>query len=154
MCCKPCSTFGRKKLKQKFTVNQSKKNIEGVFKMKCFQVIEQLQELIINSSKIPLSNKVVVNQDQILSLFDELVRVIPDDIKDAQKIIEDRQRILIEAQQEGEIIVEEAQDTIDKMINQDEITKLARKNQIKYWPLPNKQPVIYGREPMLMQMRF
>ena len=68
--------------------------------------------------KIPLSNKVVINQDEILNLFDELLRVIPDDIKDAQKIIEDRQRILIDAQQEGEIIVKEAQDTIDKMINQ------------------------------------
>ena len=66
--------------------------------MKCFQIIEQLQSLIINSSKIPLSNKVVINQDEILNLFDELLRVIPDDLKDAQKVMEDRQRILIEAQ--------------------------------------------------------
>ena len=86
--------------------------------MKCFQVIEQLQKLAINSTKIPLSNSIVVNQEQALNLLDELVRIIPDDIKYAQKIIEDRQRILVEAQQEGEIIVKEAQDRIDKMINQ------------------------------------
>jgi F0F1-type ATP synthase membrane subunit b/b' len=94
--------------------------------MKSFKIIEQLQDLIINSSKIPLSNKVVINQEQVLNLFDELLRVIPDEMKEAQKIIEDRQNILIDAQQEGEIIVKEAKDTIDKMINQDEITKLAR----------------------------
>ncbi len=94
--------------------------------MKCFQVIEQLQKLAINSTKIPLSNSIVVNQEQALNLLDELVRIIPDDIKYAQKIIEDRQRILVEAQQEGEIIVKEAQDRIDKMINQNEITKLAK----------------------------
>ncbi|MDD4570556.1 MAG: ATPase, partial [Tepidanaerobacteraceae bacterium] len=94
--------------------------------MKCFQIIEQLQDLIINSSKIPLSNKVVINQEHILNLLDELLRVIPDDMKDAQKIIEDRRSILIEAQQESEIIVKEAHETIDKMINQDEVTRLAR----------------------------
>ncbi|HHX25006.1 MAG TPA: ATPase, partial [Thermoanaerobacterales bacterium] len=81
--------------------------------MKCFKVIEELQDLIINSSKIPLSNKVVISQEQILNLLDELLRVIPDDLTEAQKIIEERQRILIEAQQEGEIIVKEAQNTIE-----------------------------------------
>ena len=94
--------------------------------MKCFQIIEQLQSFIINSSKIPLSNKVIINQEYILNLLDELLRVIPDDVKEAQKIIKDRHGILIEAQQEGEIIVKEAQDTIEKLINQDEVTRLAR----------------------------
>ena len=94
--------------------------------MKCFQIIEQLQSLIINSSKIPLSNKVVIDQDQILDLFDELLRVLPDDLKDAQKVMENRQRILIEAQKQGEIVIKEAEDAIERMVNQDEITKLAK----------------------------
>ena len=94
--------------------------------MKCFKIIEELQSIIINGSKIPLSNKVVISQDQVLNLLDELIREIPEDIKDAEKILQDRQKILIDAQQQGELIIKEAQATIEKMVDQEEITKLAR----------------------------
>jgi len=94
--------------------------------MKCFKVIEELQNLILNGSKIPLSNKVVVKQEQVLNLLDELVREMPEDLKDAEKIIKERQKILIDAQQEGELIIKEARATIEKMVDQEEIIKLAK----------------------------
>ncbi len=94
--------------------------------MECYELIEQLQGIINESSKLPFSNKVILNQDQLFDIIDELLRVLPDDLKTARKITEDRQRILVDAQNEGDMIVKEARQTIEKMINQEEITKLAR----------------------------
>lgn len=94
--------------------------------MECYGLIEQLQGIVNESSKLPFSNKVILNQDQLFDIIDELLRVLPDDLKTAQKITEDRQRILVDAQNEGDMIVKEARQTIEKMINQEEIIKLAR----------------------------
>ena len=68
-----------------------------------------------------------MDQEILLELIDHLLRALPDDLKkDAQSIVNDRQRILIDAQKEGEMIVKEAKNTIEQMVSQDEITKLAK----------------------------
>jgi F0F1-type ATP synthase membrane subunit b/b' len=94
--------------------------------MECYRIIEQIQDVISSGSKLPFSNKVILDQEILLELIDHLLRALPDDLKDAQSIVNDRQRILIDAQKEGEMIVKEAKNTIEQMVNQDEITKLAK----------------------------
>ncbi|HHW02921.1 MAG TPA: ATPase [Thermoanaerobacterales bacterium] len=94
--------------------------------MECYKIIEQIQELISSGSKIPFSNKVVIDQTQMLDLIDELLRLLPDDLKKARRIIEERQQILIEAQREGEMVIKEAKSHIEKMVNQEEIVRLAK----------------------------
>ena len=94
--------------------------------MECYRLIEELQDMINSGSKILFSNKVLIDQEKALDIIDKLLRVLPDDIKMAKKITEDRQRILIEAQKESELILKEARDHIDNFVNQEEITKMAR----------------------------
>jgi len=94
--------------------------------VECLRLIEELQDMINSGSKILFSNKVLIDQEKALEIIDKLLRSLPDDIKIAQKITEDRQRILIEAQKESEIILKEAKDHIDSLVNQEEITKKAR----------------------------
>ncbi|HHY04628.1 MAG TPA: ATPase [Thermoanaerobacterales bacterium] len=94
--------------------------------MECYRIIEQIQDVISSGSKLPFSNKVILDQEILLELIDHLLRALPDDLKDAQSIVNDRQRILIDAQKEGEMIVKEAKNTIEQMVSQDEITKLAK----------------------------
>ena len=94
--------------------------------MECYRLIEELQDMINSGSKILFSNKVLIDQEKALDIIDKLLRVLPDDIKMAKKITEDRQRILIEAQKESELILKEARDHIDNLVNQEEITKMAR----------------------------
>lgn len=94
--------------------------------MEFYKYIEQLQKLIDNGAKIPFSSKVIIEREQALDLIDALLRSLPEDLKDARAVIEDRQKILIDAQNQAEIIIKEAQDTIEKMVNEDEITKLAQ----------------------------
>jgi len=94
--------------------------------VECYRLIEELQDMINSGSKILFSNKVLIDQEKALDIIDKLLRVLPDDIKMAKKITEDRQRILIEAQKESELILKEARDHIDNLVNQEEITKMAR----------------------------
>ncbi|MGI6484959.1 MAG: ATPase [Tepidanaerobacteraceae bacterium] len=94
--------------------------------MQCYKIIEELQNIISDGSKVPFSNKVILSQEQLFDMIDSLLRALPDDLKTAQRISEDRNTILAEAQNERDMIVKEAKQTIEKMVNQEEITRLAR----------------------------
>ena len=55
----------------------------------------------------------------------EIRRKLPTEIQQSVWIVEERNKKLAEAQKEGQLILHEAQETLQKMIDQHEITKYA-----------------------------
>ena len=74
---------------------------------------------------MPFSNKVMVDKEEILEIISELRLKLPEELKQAKWIKEERQRILVEAQKEADDIVKEAENRIISMIDEHEITKKA-----------------------------
>ncbi len=95
--------------------------------MNVLRLLEELEDIVENGSSIPFAHKVLVDKTDILELIKEIRIQLPDEIKQAQWIKEERQRILVEAQQEADTIIEEANKHIMSLIEQDEITKQSRK---------------------------
>ena len=69
--------------------------------------------------------KCIVNKDDALDVIDEIIAKMPDELKQAKWVKEERQRILVEAQKEAEDIVKEAENRIISMIDEHEITRKA-----------------------------
>ncbi len=99
--------------------------------MNVLKLIEELEDIIENCSSIPFVQKVLVSKGEVLEIIKEIRIHLPDEIKQAQWIKEERQRILAEAQQEADAISEEANKHILSMIDQNEITKLANEQAQK-----------------------
>ncbi len=97
----------------------------GEYAMNVLKLLEELEDIIESGSSIPFAHKVLVDKREILDFIKEIRIHLPDEIKQAQWIKEERQRILSEAQQESDTILEEANQHIISMIDQNEITKLA-----------------------------
>ncbi len=95
--------------------------------MNVLKRIDELEDIIENSSSIPFAGKVFIDKGEILDIIKEVRIQLPDEIKQAQWIKEERQRILIEAQQEADSVLQDAKRHIEEMVEKDEITKLAQK---------------------------
>ncbi len=93
--------------------------------MEIFTLLETIENLLENSKRLPFSNKNVVDKDEILNVVREIRLKLPDDLKQAKWVREERTRILQEAKKEGEDIVKEAENRIIAMIDEHEITKKA-----------------------------
>lgn len=93
--------------------------------METLELINQLEDLIDNSVSIPLMGKSLIDKDELLDAIQELRLKLPDDLKQAKWIKDERQRILLEAQKEASSIIKTAEDKIVAMINENEITKRA-----------------------------
>ena len=93
--------------------------------MEIFTLLETLEEIIENSKKVPFTNKGIVDKEEILDIIKEIRIKLPDELKQAKWVKEERQRILVEAQKEADGIVKEAENRIIAMIDEHEITRKA-----------------------------
>ena len=93
--------------------------------MEIFTLLENIEDILEKSKGVPYSNKVLVDKEEILEIISELRLKLPEELKQAKWIKEERQRILVEAQKEADDIVKEAENRIISMIDEHEITKKA-----------------------------
>ena len=91
--------------------------------MEALELIDSLEDLIDKAVGIPLSGKCMVDRDEILDIIQEIRLQLPEDLKQAKWVKEERQRIINEAQKEANNILKGAEDKIISMINEHEITK-------------------------------
>lgn len=93
--------------------------------MEILSILETLEDIIEKSVSVPFSGKCMVDREEILEIIKELRLKIPDDIKQAKWVKEERQRILLEAQKEANGIIREAESRITSLVDEHEITKKA-----------------------------
>nr|WP_300090926.1 ATPase [Sedimentibacter sp.] len=100
--------------------------------MDILNLLERIEDIIEEASKFPLSNKVMIDKDEILEVINEIRLKLPDEINRASWVAKERQRILNEAQTEADELIEKVQDQQRYLIEDNEITKQAQKyaNQI------------------------
>ena len=92
--------------------------------MEIFELLESLEDLIERSRNLPFSAKGIIDKDEMLDLIKEIRLKLPDELKQAKWVKEERQRIIVEAQKEADGIVKEAENRIISMIDEHEITKM------------------------------
>lgn len=102
-----------------------RKDFGGILVMEILAIIETLEEVVEKGMSIPFSGKCVVDREEILELVKEMRLKLPDDIKQAKWVKDERQRILLEAQKEANMIIEDAESRINTMVDDHEIIKKA-----------------------------
>lgn len=95
--------------------------------MDIMELIDKLEEVITNASKVPLLNKVLVDQEEVFQLIDSLREAIPTEIKEARWIIRNKQQQLEEAQKEAQRIIAEAKEKAQRLASESEIVKEAKR---------------------------
>ena len=73
--------------------------------MELFTLLETLEETLENSKAVPFSGKCIVEKEDILDIIKEIRLKLPDELKQAKWVKEERQRILVEAQKEADGIL-------------------------------------------------
>ena len=71
--------------------------------MDILHLVDRLEELFNESRAIPLTHQVVVDEDRMLDIIDQMRVSIPDEVKKAQQLLSQRDRILAQAQEEDQI---------------------------------------------------
>ncbi len=94
--------------------------------MKVLELLEELEDIVENSSGLPLTGKIMVDGTEIFDIIKEIRVALPDEIEQAQWVKEERQRLIEEGHEQSEKLVREAKVRIEGMIENDELSMKAR----------------------------
>lgn len=94
--------------------------------MKVLELLSEIEEIVDTASGFPLTGKIMVDSNELLEIVNEIRTCLPDEIKQAQWIKNEHDRILDEAKTEYETIVRDAQNQAEQMVAKDEIMNQAR----------------------------
>ncbi|MBX3060231.1 MAG: hypothetical protein KF770_27555 [Anaerolineae bacterium] len=87
------------------------------------QLVDRLEQLLNDSTRLPLSAYLLVNEDKIYNLIDQLRVAIPEEIKRANRVEADKDRILAQAHEEAERIRGLAKQEANELVKRDSITQ-------------------------------
>jgi F0F1-type ATP synthase membrane subunit b/b' len=100
--------------------------------MDILHLVDRLEELFNDSRPIRLMRKVVVDEDKLLSIIDQMRVSIPDEIKKAQQLLSQRDRLIAQGQEEANRTLQIAREKANQLVEKDAIIQSAqmRANQI------------------------
>ncbi len=88
-------------------------------------LIEVLHEIVEDGSKMPFGKKVMVDKKEIIHILEEITKVIPDDLRTAQWVLSEKDRILTEAKTEYDRTKAEVDQMMTEKVNNHDIVKEA-----------------------------
>jgi cell division septum initiation protein DivIVA len=94
--------------------------------MDILHLVDRLEELFNNSKPIPLTHNVMVDENAFMDIIDQMRISIPDDIKKAQQIMAQKDRILAQAQEEANRTVTIAREKSEKMVEKSDVFQAAQ----------------------------
>ncbi|NPV52129.1 MAG: ATPase [Firmicutes bacterium] len=95
-------------------------------KTKVIDLLDRLEVAIESARRVPLIGKAMVDSYELLEIIDQIRIALPQEIKDAELLLRDKERLLSEARAEAERLVSSAQDHIASLVDNNEVVRAAR----------------------------
>jgi len=94
-------------------------------------LVDRLENLIAGSRRMPLFNQIMVKEEDILDIIEEMRTAIPDEIKQARRIIQEKERTLAQDQAGDSSLLAKARDESEKAMNREGLLRAAEERSAK-----------------------
>ncbi|HLA96807.1 MAG TPA: hypothetical protein VJL34_00015 [Anaerolineales bacterium] len=94
--------------------------------MDILHLIDRLEELLNHSRPLWFTHNVIVDEDRMLDLIDQMRVAIPDEVKKAQQVLAQKNRVLAQAQEEANRTVAIAKEKQEQLLERDAIVQSAQ----------------------------
>jgi gas vesicle protein len=88
-------------------------------------LLDRLDQLIDSAPEIPLTGKALIDAEAALDLIDKIRNAIPEEVKRAEWLTSEKDRVMQEGQAEAERIMLQAEEYVSKLVGESEMVKRA-----------------------------
>ncbi|MGH2457932.1 MAG: hypothetical protein ACRDIY_03595 [Chloroflexota bacterium] len=78
-----------------------------------------------SGTRLPLSSRTIVDEQEFLDIIDQLRVTVPAEIKEARKMSQEKDRVILQAEDEADKIINAARERATLMLQENELTHLA-----------------------------
>lgn len=95
--------------------------------MDILHLIDRLEELFNEARALPFTHNVVVDEDRMLELIDQMRIAVPEEVKKAQQVVAQRDRVMAQAQEEANRTLAQAREKADQLTHKDMVVQEAQR---------------------------
>lgn len=95
--------------------------------MDILYLVDRIEAILHSAHKLPMSSKVVVDEHEVMDVLDQMRVVVPEEIKTARRLNQDRERITQQAEAEAGRILQQAEDQVAEMLEQHQVLQQAER---------------------------
>jgi hypothetical protein len=89
-------------------------------------LVDRLEDLIDEGKHIPMSKLTVVDEERALEIIDQMRISIPEEIEKANRVVNQRDRLMAQANEEAARIIELSREKSETLISRDAIVQAAQ----------------------------
>lgn len=94
--------------------------------MDILHLIDRLEELLNESRPLWFTHSIMVDEDKMLDLIDQMRMAIPEEVKKAQQVMSQRDRILAQAQEEANRTLALAREKSEQLTEREPLVQAAQ----------------------------
>lgn len=82
------------------------------------QLVDDFEQLVNAGVRVPMSARVVVDERKCLDLLDQMRVLVPEEIRQARRIAQDRERTLQEALEQAERVTQQVEERAERLLHE------------------------------------
>jgi hypothetical protein len=90
------------------------------------ELLDLLEAHVAEGRRVLLSNRIMVEEGEFMTILDQLRDSIPVEVKQARRVLQERQKIIVDAQSEATRIITMAKERSEYLVSQHGVTAEAR----------------------------
>lgn len=88
--------------------------------------LNQIEDLVASATHLPITEKIIINDNDLIHLVEELRQELPLELERADAIMRERDSIIMTAQQEANNIIKQAQQKAAQLVDENDLVIKAR----------------------------
>ena len=93
--------------------------------MDILYLIDELESRLTEGQRIPLTSKVIIDEEECFDIINEMRSRIPEEVRQAKRTEREKERIIAQAHEEAERIVALAKERAHEVLGEQEIIRVA-----------------------------
>jgi cell division septum initiation protein DivIVA len=102
-------------------------------------LVDRLENLIASSRRMPLVNQIMVREAEILAILDQMRAAVPEEVKQARRLLQEKERILAQAQAEAASILAKAREESERVMDREGLLRQAEERSEELVRLAEEQ---------------
>ena len=107
--------------------------------MDILYLVDRLENLVANSKKMPLVNQIILKEAELLTIIEQMRTSVPGEVKQARRIIQEKERILTQAQNDASNLVTRAREEMERAMNREGLLRAAEERSQEIIRRANEQ---------------
>src|SRR5262245_10880280 len=95
-------------------------------------LLDKLEALVSGGTRLPLTSRALVDEQEFVDLLDEIRAAVPEEVRQAKRVSQDKEKVILQAQGEADKILGAAREEASRILQEDSLIRQARDHANAY----------------------